>query len=132
MKSKIQIVEQYFALVSAFSNDRAAYDALLHPQMTETEYPNLLSPRLRQRSVDDGMKGIALSGQLLKFQRYDVRHWVEGGETLAVEVTWTGELRIDAGRLKKDQALKAEVCFVFQFREGKIHQLRHYDCYDPF
>ena len=46
MESEIQTVEQYFALISAFSNDRAAYDALLHPDIIETEYP-MLSPRLR-------------------------------------------------------------------------------------
>ena len=78
------------------------------------------------------MKGIALGCQLLKLQRYDIRHWIEGYESLAVEVTWTGELGTDAGRLKNGQSPKAEVGFIFQFLEGRICQLRHYYCYDPF
>jgi hypothetical protein len=65
-------------------------------------------------------------------QRYKIRHWAEGGESLAVAVTWTGELRTNAGHLRKDKAFKAKVGFSFQFKEGKIHQPGYYNCYDPF
>jgi hypothetical protein len=68
----------------------------------------MFSPQLRHPTVDDGTRGITLGARLLRFQRYDVRHWVEGDQSLAVEVTWTGELHTDAGHLKKDQVFKAE------------------------
>lgn len=132
METKIALVNRYLELVSNFHSEPIDYEWIFHPEMLETEYPNRLSPKIRQRTAQDGLAGIALGKQLLKFQRYEVQQFFESETALTVELIWSGELAIDAGLLKKDQTLKAYVCFVFEFKEGRIFRQRHYDCYEPF
>jgi len=69
---------------------------------------------------------------ILSKQNYEIIGFVDCDEKITVEKIWTGTMAIDAGNLKKGQQLKAYICAVVEFKEGKLYRHRSYDCYEPF
>ncbi|CAM6120200.1 unnamed protein product [Calypogeia fissa] len=128
---KVQLIRKYFDLVANFNNDPKEYEQILHKDMVETEYPNLLSPMTRNRSTEEGMKGISMGRRFLKFQKFSIQKVFEAENAVTVEMIWSGEILANIGPLKADQALSAFVCYVFEFKDGLILHQRHYDCFEP-
>ncbi len=116
----------------ACSADTEAFKAVLHPEIEAKEFPNAITPKGQIRGWEAMMKGIAASKALLQWHRFDITATHLTEETVIIEAIWTGKLAIDAGSLKKDQELRASICFLFEFKDGLIYRQRNYDCYDPF
>jgi ketosteroid isomerase-like protein len=74
---------------------------------------------------------MATARTILSSQSYEITSAIESGSTVAIETLWKGVMAIDAGPLKKGQEMKAFICMFFEFREGKIHRVRNYDCFEP-
>lgn len=132
MEKEIELVKKYFYLVENFVTDHNAYEAILHPEIEITEFPNLLSGKIRRRALGAMKDGIELGRKMLAAQRFTIQHIFEPVPYLIVEVKWTGEMALDAGQLKKGQVLTAYICYIFEFKDGKISRHRNYDCYEAF
>jgi ketosteroid isomerase-like protein len=132
MSARIEIVKAYFVLLENFSSDKNEYAKLLHPEMIATIFPNLISPQIKVYKSADVAGGVEAGKVVLNEQHYIIQQTFETPEALIVESKWTGTMRIDAGKLKKGQSLTAYICFIFEFRDGKIFRQRNYDCYDSF
>lgn len=65
-------------------------------------------------------------------QSFEITGFVENGSRAVVEAKWRGTMAISAGQLAAGQELKAFFCMVFEFRDGKIHKQRNYDCFETF
>ena len=61
--------------------------------MTQTEFPNMLTPMTRTRGLDEMAAGVSVSRDILVAQRYNTRfvHVADGG--IFVEMTWRGRLK---------------------------------------
>ncbi len=106
-------------------------EALLADDVVRIEHPNVLVPKGRVQRRDEVLRGFELGRNLLASQRYDIEHATTSGSTVALEIAWRGELAVQAGPWSAGTVLEARVAMFVEVREGRITQLRHYDCYLP-
>jgi ketosteroid isomerase-like protein len=130
--TKIDQIRRYFALLERFASERAEFEPVLHPEMEQREFPNLLNPKGQRSDQADLLRRAALGKNVLERQNYEITHAVESGDHLVVEAIWHGKMAIDAGPLKAGQVLQAYFCVVFEFKDSKIYRQRNYDCFEPF
>jgi ketosteroid isomerase-like protein len=128
MSANADTLKRYLERVQRFE----AFTELVDPDIRFLERPNRLNGNGQERDLRGALEGLARGRALLSQQSYEVTNQIESGDTIVVEALWKGTLAIDAGPLKKDQTLEAFLCMVFEFRGGKIHRQRNYDCYPPF
>lgn len=129
---KTETVKRYFELCETFSESEADFKQILHPEIEQTEFPNLLTPSAVVSDFATLMQRIPNGKKLLREQKYDIQHVYETGDTLITEVIWTAVVGADAGAFKSGQPLKAYFCCVFAFKDGKIYRQRNYDCFERF
>lgn len=129
---KLETVKRFFELVETFSVSESDFKLLLHPEMEQTEFPNLLTPKVVVSNFDDLMQRIPNGRKLLKQQKYDIQQVYEAGDALITEVVWTAEVGASVGSFQAGQQLKAYFCCFFEFKDGKIYRQRNYDCFEHF
>lgn len=132
MSTYTHLIQQYLHLVETFETNAAAYQAILHPEILQTEFPNALVKSKVESDLSSLHARMNSGTKILKAQRFEISHLIELGETVVAEQIWTGEIGTDIGNFKTGQTLKAYICTIFEFKEGKIYRQRNYDCYEPF
>jgi hypothetical protein len=108
------------------------YKDLIHEEVEFRELPNLISKTGQIRNFESSLAGMKKAKMMLPEQKYEIVGFIEDGDKITVEKIWTGRLALDAGNFKKGQELKAYICAVVEFKDGKIYKHRSYDCYEPF
>ncbi|MEO6315143.1 MAG: nuclear transport factor 2 family protein [Chitinophagaceae bacterium] len=131
MTNKTEVIKQFFHLLQWFTTSEQEYKALLHTGIEQIQYPNLMIPATRKRTFTNLIEGAEAGKKMLAYQHFAPVHFFETGDAVIAEYTWTGELKVKVGRLKQGQVLKAHICTIFEFRDGKIYRQRNYDCYEP-
>ena len=129
---KLETVKRWYELIESFSVTESDFKPLLHPDIEQTEYPNLITPGIVVSNYETLLQRIPNGKKLLKSQKYDIQRTYEAGETLITEVIWTAEVGADIGAFKAGQQLKAYFCCVFDFKDGRIYRQRNYDCFERF
>jgi ketosteroid isomerase-like protein len=129
---KLDTVKRFFELIEAFSLSESDFKPLLHPEIEQTEFPNLITTSVIVCNYEVLMQRIPNGKKLLKEQKYDIQRAYEIRDTLITEVIWTAVVGEDVGAFKTDQQLKAYFCCVFEFKDGKIYRQRNYDCFEHF
>lgn len=129
---KLETVKRFFELCETFSLSETDFKAILHPEIEQTEYPNLINLGVVVSNYEFLMQRIPNGKKLLKEQQYDIQKVFESGDTLITEVIWTAVVGADAGAFKTGQQLKAYFCCIFEFKDGKIYRQRNYDCFERF
>jgi ketosteroid isomerase-like protein len=101
-------------------------DAILE-QLPNRIYPNgLCSPVARvSEAFEKGRKIFAC-------QTYEITNEVVNGNTVALEVLWSGTLAIPFGTLSAGNQMRCHSAMFLEFREGKIVAQRNYDCFEPW
>lgn len=132
MSDKRKLIQKYFQLLETFSSDQTGFKSVLHPELVQTEYPNLINKAGQERGLEGCLRGAEAGKKLLTEQHIEISNAFESGNQMSVEAVWTGRMATDAGHLRKGQELKAFLCMVFEFKDGKIFRQRNYDCYEPF
>lgn len=129
---KLEFVKRFFELCETFSTSESDFKPLLHSEIEQTEFPNLITSGVVVSNYEVLMQRIPNGKKLLKEQKYDIQRVYETEETLIAEVIWTAEVGADIGAFKAGQHLKAYFCCVFDFKDGKIYRQRNYDCFERF
>ncbi len=106
--------------------------AFFHPEVEQREYPNALYRNGQTRGLAQMLEGAERGQQLLSSQRYTVRSAVAQGDSVAVEVDWTGTLAVPVAKLPAGARMQASIGLFLTFRDGRILSQRNYDCYEPF
>ena len=70
--------------------------------------------------------------KLLSSQSYEVSSCVAEGDSVSIEVLWTGTLALAFGTLSVGSQMRAHSAMFFQFKDGKIVSQRNYDCFEPW
>ncbi|WP_022825041.1 nuclear transport factor 2 family protein [Hymenobacter norwichensis] len=131
MKAPLDVVNSYIALVQDFSTDTAAYAEVLHPEIEQTEYPNLVYKTVQRRSFDEIIDNIRVGRELLHNQSFDVHSAHTNSEgCVLVEGIWQATVVNDMASMTRGQQVKAHLCLVFEFKDGKIYRQRRYSCYE--
>src|SRR5262249_24180545 len=126
------LIRRYFDLLARFSTDRGAFEEILHPDVRQREFPNLLNRHGQESDLADLLRRAALGKTILAKQSYDITNVVEGTGQAVVEAVWRGELAADVGTLKVGQKLMAYFCVLLELKDGKIYRQRNYDCFESF
>ena len=129
---KLEMVKRFFELCETFSTLESDFQSLLHSEIEQTEFPNLITSGVVVSNYEALMQRIPNGKKLLKEQKYDIQRVYETGETLIAEVIWTAEAGAAIGSFKAGQRLKAYFCCIFEFKDGKIYRQRNYDCFERF
>jgi ketosteroid isomerase-like protein len=109
-----------------------ALKGFLADDFQQTEYPNKLNPKGQASDLAQTMERLEKGKAVLRSQRYDVRSAIGNGDSVALEVDWTGVLAIPLAGLPAGGELHAHFAMFMEFRGGKITRQRNYDCFQPW
>lgn len=132
MADRLQMVKRYFSLLENFSTNPSDFSDILHPEFSQREFPNALNKNGQISDRADIFRRAELGKKMMRAQSFEISKIVEQTDSAVVECLWNGTMAIDAGPLKNGQQLKAFFCIVLDFKDGKIHRQRNYDCFEPF
>lgn len=118
------LVRTYLSAVERF--DAAAALACCTPDMSQTEYPNMLTPTTRRRDVAAMGAGVDTAREMLVEQSYQIVSLFQIGDTAIAEMIWRGRLK--PGPLPPE--MTAYFAVFFTFRDGLISGQRNYDCFE--
>jgi ketosteroid isomerase-like protein len=101
------------------------------PDVVAGIFPSKFFPK---GSRDDlaGVRAAAERGKkAMSNQKYEIRNELASGDTVALEIDWTGTLAVPFQSLPAGGEMHAHFAAFLQFKEGKIISQRNYDCYEP-
>jgi hypothetical protein len=131
------IAEDYITLarnfVKAVEEGRAGdeLDEFFAAGALQTQFPNELSRSLVTRSLND-IKDSSLKGKsIIMQQQFEIKNALQAGNTVLLELVWTGTLAVPIGKKSPGSQLKAYFAQIFEFENGKIIRQRNYDCFEP-
>lgn len=110
----------------------AAIADLFTPDMTCEQLPNRIYPQGIRSGLAQMAEGFEKGRKLLSSQTYKIKNAIVRGDSLAVEVLWTGTLAITFGTLAAGSKMRAHSAMFFEFKDGKITNQRNYDCFEPW
>jgi len=130
VSARADLLRDLYDTVSAgVTDDRLA--AFFHPEAEQVEYPSLMRPHGHRRSLAEMREGAKLGAGLVRDQHFVVHQVVEQGDQVAVQLTWTATLAVDAGDLAAGTTLVSHVAAFYVFRDGLVLRQSSYDCYEP-
>lgn len=120
--------------IHALQHRKSAEDILsfYHPDVLQTEFPNTLTKNGTVNNLQQLIEGSMRGLKVLQKERYDIQKVYSSGDTVIMEVTWTGTLAIPLGNIQPGGEMKAHFAQFYEFRDGKIFRQRNYDCFEPF
>ena len=132
LSKQIEAVKKYVALVEAVSLNQENAGELLHADYQQWELPNQLNRTGQKSDLADTLRRMQMAKGILSGQSYEIISTIEQGNTVVMEAIWTGHIAATVGAFQAGQQLKAFFCMIFTFKDGKIHRIKNYDCFEPF
>ncbi|WP_164012472.1 nuclear transport factor 2 family protein [Pyxidicoccus trucidator] len=105
---------------------------LFHPEAVQREHPNALHRNGQTRDLKTMLLDVERGKTLLASQRYTVRSSLAQGDSVALEVDWSGTLAVPLRALPAGAELRAACGMFLTFKDGRIVSQRNYDCFEPF
>ena len=124
-------VRAYLDVVADLGSTQDDLLAVLHPDVVFVEHPSPMSPHGRTHGRDGMVAGFLAGKDLLSEQQIDVQGVLVEGDRVAVQSTWTGVVRHDAGALAAGTRLTAHLAGFFTVHDGLVSRHETYDCYEP-
>jgi ketosteroid isomerase-like protein len=129
--TRLDLARAYLATLEA----GAQGDALARffsPDVIQEEFPNRLVPNGARRGLADLLAGADRGQQVMLRQRYRLLGAVEQGDTVAMEVEWSGTLAVPLGSLPAGGEMRARFAVFLEIVGDRIVRQRNYDCFDPW
>ncbi|HVS59225.1 MAG TPA: nuclear transport factor 2 family protein [Gemmatimonadaceae bacterium] len=109
------------ALAEFFTND-----------VVQEEFPNRLQPIGVHRELNVILDAAKKGKKTLRAQKFDVLNAIVDGDSVALEIHWSGYLAVPVDTLPADSEMRAHLSVWLEFRDGKICRQHNYDCFDPW
>lgn len=106
--------------------------ALFTPDLVMEQLPNRIYPNGLRATPSQMESALAQGRKLLAKQQYEIKNAVVHGDSVSVEVLWTGTLAIGFGNLGEGSQMRCHSAMFFTFKDGKISAQRNYDCFEPW
>jgi ketosteroid isomerase-like protein len=100
--------------------------------VVQEEFPNRLEPIGNHRDLAAILDAAKKSKKTLRAQKFDILNSIADGDSVALEILWSGYLAVPVDTLPADSELRAHVSLWLEFRDGKISRQHNYDCFDPW
>src|SRR5258706_2804747 len=94
--------------------------------------PNRLSPIGAHRDLKALLDTAKKGKRTFRAQKFDIQHSIVDGDSVALEVFWSGYLATPVDTLPADSEMRAHLSIWLEFRDGKISRQHNYDCFDPW
>jgi ketosteroid isomerase-like protein len=65
-------------------------------------------------------------------QHFEILSTLAEGDTVALEVQWSGTLAVPFGTIPVGGEMRARFAVFLEFRGGRIARQRNYDCFEPW
>lgn len=112
--------------------DEQRLSAFFMPGVVQRELPNRLVERGAERNLDQLLEGSRKGRLVVQDQRFQVHSTLADGDRVAVELTWSAELKVPLGKLTPGERMTAHCGFFFRIENGRIAAQHNYDCFEPF
>jgi ketosteroid isomerase-like protein len=112
--------------------DEARLAAFFAPNFEQREFPNRLIEKGAARGLPQVLEGSRKGRTVVQNQRYDVKNALVDADRVALELTWTAELKVPLGSLEAGATMTTHSGMFFRIRNGRIVQQHNYDCFEPF
>ena len=103
-----------------------------HPDVVQTELPNRLNPNGVTSNLDQILDRAEKSRKLLKMQTYEIENDFVNGNTVVLELKWTGVVAVAIGTLGAGKTMRARFAMFMRFKNGQIISQRNYNCFEDF
>ena len=123
----IATVHAYLAAVDAFDQEAAA--SHLAPDVVQREFPNAMTPEIREYAREIILTGVREAHYFLTSQRTEVVRTVASGSEVVVEIVWAGVMRGEMGPLEPGDTLHAHGAIFFTLRDATIAVQHHHFSY---
>lgn len=127
----LALIARLFRLLEQ-GGDEAALAQCFTPDVTQREFANRLVPRGAERGLADLLEGHRRGKQVVQNQRFAIESALIDGDRVAVEVTWTAELKVPLGQLRAGDTMTAHSAMFFRIVGGRIAEQHNFDCFEPF
>jgi ketosteroid isomerase-like protein len=132
MKS-VTNLEKVAGYLRAIENGDFSYIAdLFSSDAVVEQLPNRIYPNGIKSGVAAMAEAFEKGRKLLSNQSYEIKSFVADGDSLSVEVLWTGTLAVPFANLAVGYQMRAHSAMFFQFEDGRILSQRNYDCFEPW
>lgn len=101
------------------------------PDAVMEQLPNRIYPQGMRGTISQMAEAFEKGRKILSAQTYEIKNAVVDGNSVAVEVLWTGTLAIAFGTLSAGAKMRCHSAMFFEFQDGKIVRQRNYDCFEP-
>ena len=105
---------------------------LFTPDVVMEQLPNRIYPQGLRATISQMAAAFEKGRKLLSSQTYEIKNAVTNGDSVAVEVLWTGTLAVGFGTLTAGVQMRCHSSMFFEFKNGKICSQRNYDCFEPW
>lgn len=129
--TNLETVRRYLTAIEQGATG-ATLAAFYAPEVVQEEFPNRLVVNGARRDLAAILEGAERGQKVISAQSYEIRNAVEQGNSVALEVLWTGTLAIPFGSLAVGDKMRAHFAVFIELRDGKIVAQRNYDCFDPW
>jgi ketosteroid isomerase-like protein len=127
----LELAGRYIEIVGNPSTGPEDLKAVLDEGLVWREMPNLFAPSGRVSDYATALASFGKGRQYLPEQTYTLRRAIAGGDSVALEVSWAGEVAKSIGPFAAGSRLSARIAIFLRFRDGKIVSQTDYPCYDP-
>ncbi|MFN2636787.1 MAG: nuclear transport factor 2 family protein [Gemmatimonadaceae bacterium] len=127
----LAIARKYLEALESGAEGGALAD-FFTPDVVQEEFPNRLSPIGVHRDLDAILAAARKGKQRVRAQKFEVLKTLVEGESVAMEVFWSGLLAAPVDTLPADTEMRAHLSVWLDFRDGKICRQHNYDCFDPW
>jgi ketosteroid isomerase-like protein len=127
----LQLVLDYLRAIEQ-NADEAKLASFFSPSLEQREFPNRLVEGGATRSLEQVLAGSRKGRSVVQNQRYVVGNALVDVDRVAVELTWTAELKVPLGGLAAGDRLTAHCGVFLRVQDGRIVRQHNYDCFEPF
>jgi ketosteroid isomerase-like protein len=127
----LRLVRDYLRALESGA-DEAKLAAFFAPDVEQREYPNRLVERGVVRDLEQLLAASRKGRAVIDEQRYVVSSAVVEGERVALEVKWSGRLKVALGTLAPGDTMVADSAMFFRVRDGRLAEQHNFDCFAPF
>ena len=129
--TRMDLVRSYLAALESGATG-AALARFYTEDVIQEEFPNRLAPDGARRDLAALLLGAERGQKVMRQQTFELLGAVESGDSVALELRWTGTLAVPIGTIPAGGQMRARFAMFLELRGDKIARQRNYDCFDPW
>ena len=130
-RQNLELALRYIELVGNPATKAEDLKAVLDESLVWREMPNMFAPSGRVSDYATALASFGKGREYLPKQTYTLRHAVASEDTVALEISWAGEVEKSIGPFPAGTWLGAQLAIFLRIRDGKIVSQTDYPCYEP-